>query len=505
MIQKIYTIILLACVLVTSSCSLGLDPLDSYSDVTEGIDEKGNEVVFRDKAAVLSHLQTIYQQMRDRQEHWYLDLLLIAESHSDNAYAGTTGAEVLPFENNAIDGANSVLGRDWDRYMVDVARANRLIVNIDSVTDASLTSAERKQYKAEAQIFRAMVYFDMVRIWGNVPVVTIEGRDITSENITDVYNDYFPDQNTTEEVYQQIEKDLLEALEYAPANNPANKTLFTKSVARALLAKVYAEKPLRDYAKVVQYADQLAADGFGLEEDFNNLFGMNANNTDAKMRNTRESILEAQFFAGSGNWVTWMLGRDLSNYNNQFSWAKWITPSRDLIRVFQAENDEVRFRESVVYYAAGWSNYYPSNNYPFMFKTRSAFNSIIKYRYADILLLKAEALLLGPSTNLTEAAAIIDQVRQRVDLPVLPAAVRNNRDQLLQALMKERRLELAFEGERWFDLVRWEKVEEVMNGVYGRDTGRRPQVYSFTTNSYLLPIPQGVLDQNLKLNQNPGY
>ena len=140
-----------------------------------------------------------------------------------------------------------------------------------------------------------------------------------------------------------------------------------------------------------------------------------------------------------------------------------------------------------------------------MFKTRSAFNSIIKYRYADILLLKAEALLLGPSTNLTEVAAILDQVRQRVDLPVLPAAVRNNRDQLLQALMKERRLELAFEGERWFDLVRWEKVEEVMNGVYGRDTGRRPQVYSFSTNSYLLPIPQGVLDQNLKLNQNPGY
>ncbi|MCL8001095.1 RagB/SusD family nutrient uptake outer membrane protein, partial [Brucella sp. 21LCYQ03] len=168
---------------------------------------------------------------------------------------------------------------------------------------------------------------------GNVPVLTREGRDITSENITDVYDDYFPDQNTQLEVYQQIERDLLEALEYAPTNDPANKTRFTKSVVRALLAKVYAEQPMRDYAKVVQYADQLTADGFALEPDFTNLFGMNSNNTDAKMRNTRESILEAQFFAGNGNWVTWMLGRDLSNYNNQFAWAKWITPSRDLIRV----------------------------------------------------------------------------------------------------------------------------------------------------------------------------
>ena len=62
--------------------------------------------------------------MRDRQEHWYVDLLLISDSHSDNAYAGTTGAEVVPFENNSIEGSNSVLERDWNRYLEDIARAN---------------------------------------------------------------------------------------------------------------------------------------------------------------------------------------------------------------------------------------------------------------------------------------------------------------------------------------------------------------------------------------------
>ena len=69
--------------------------------------------------------------MRDRQEHWYVDLLLISDSHSDNAYAGTTGAEVVPFENNSIEGSNSVLERDWNRYLEDIARANKLICNID--------------------------------------------------------------------------------------------------------------------------------------------------------------------------------------------------------------------------------------------------------------------------------------------------------------------------------------------------------------------------------------
>ena len=108
--------------------SLNYEPLDTYSDVTEGVTSDGTKIVFKDKAAVESHLTTLYNQMRDRQEHWYVDLLLIAESHADNAYAGTTGAEVVPFENNSIEGSNSVLERDWNRYMEDVARANILFV-----------------------------------------------------------------------------------------------------------------------------------------------------------------------------------------------------------------------------------------------------------------------------------------------------------------------------------------------------------------------------------------
>ncbi|MEG1188044.1 MAG: RagB/SusD family nutrient uptake outer membrane protein, partial [Bacteroidales bacterium] len=208
---------------------------------------------------------------------------------------------------------------------------------------------------------------------------------------------------------------------------------------------------------------------------------------------------------GSGNWATWMFGMDLTNPNNNWSWAKWVTPSRDLIKAYENEGDEVRFREAIVFYECDWSNYYPSNHYPFMYKLRSAYSSIIKYRLADIMLLKAEALIMKDAPELEEAANIIDEIRKRAGLGKLPNAVRSDKDQMVDALLKERRLELAFEGQRWFDLVRLNKVEEVMNAVYRKDSGRKAQVNPFNNYSYRLPIPQTVLDKNENMVQNPGY
>ncbi|MDR2681128.1 MAG: RagB/SusD family nutrient uptake outer membrane protein [Tannerella sp.] len=506
------------CSLITAilaSCSLERNPLDSYSDVTEGIATDSVRIVFKDKAAVLSQRQTLYDRLRDGQEHWYLDMLLLGDSHSDNAYAGSPGSETTPFEVNSIEGSNTNLLRDWNGHTSNIGHANLLINNIDDTPDPSLTAAERAQYKAEAQIFRAMLFFDMVRIWGSIPVVTISADDITSDNIDEIYSQHFPSQNTEEEAYRQIEKDLLEALPNAPATSSGDKTIYSKAVANALLAKVYAEKPLRDYAKVIQYCDAVAADGIDLVDDFSDLFGVNLQDNsqpasqtnlaiDAKARNTKESILEAQFLPGYPNWVTWMFGRALENWPFYFEWAKWITPSLDLVRAFNAEGDTKRLNETVVYYPCGWNIYYPASNYAFMYKCRSGFNSIIKFRYADILLLKAEALILG-SGDLNGAAAIINRIRARAGLSNLSGSITGNKDAMLNALLKERRLELALEGQRWFDLVRLDKVEEVMNAVYAKDERRPAQLYAFDVNSYRLPIPQVAIDQNPNLVQNPGY
>ena len=509
-------LILFALACLAASCSLDYDPLDTYSDVTEGVANDSVTVVFKDKAAVLSYRTTIHDRYRTRQEHWYLDMLLLNESHADNAYAGSPGNETTPFEVNSIEGSNSNLYRDWQRYMEDVGVVNLLISNIDAVPDPALTAAERAQYKAEALIFRSMIYFDMARIWGNVPLITTTAGDITSENVAEVYDSYFPPQTSELEVYQQIEQDLLAALNDAPDNDPADKTQFSKTLARTLLAKIYAEKPLRNYDKVIQYCDAVGADGIDLENDFSTLFGVMLEDPSKpvgqdnkaiapRTRNSKEVIYEAQYFTGNGTWLAWMFGRTLEDWTFYFEWAKWITPSRDLLKAFQDAGDTKRLNETIVWYECGWSIYYPANNYPFMYKCRSAYSNMIKYRYADLLLLKAEALIMKDSPDLAGAATIINRIRQRAGLGTLPASATANKDALLEAYLKERRLELALEGERWFDLVRLDKVEEVMNAVYAKDAGRPAQQYPFTQNSYKLPIPQVVIDQNPNLVQNPGY
>jgi hypothetical protein len=497
-----------------ASCEMDYDPIAVYSDVSEGVTSDSIQIEFKDKAAVLEHRKTLLNLYENGQEHWCLDMLLLAEVHADNAYAGSPGAETTPFEVNSIEGSNINLKRDWNAHMANVAQTNKLIENIDDVSDPALTEAEKNQFKAEAKILRAMIYFDMVRIWGNVPLVTKQAGDITSETIEEVYPAYFPPQTDALTIYQQIETDLLEGLESAPENNPEDKTLLSKSVAKALLAKVYAEKPLRDYNKVIQYADELTADGFELVEEYGDLFGVvlsdpnqppsNENRAiEAKLRNSKETIYEAQYFPGNTNWVTWMFGRPLEEWNASFTWLKWITPSRDLIRTFESEQGDKRLEETVVFYEADWNLYYPADNYAFMYKTRSAYNSIIKLRYADILLLKAEALIANG--DFTGAAEIINQTRRRAGLNDLPASATASEESITTAYLKERRLELAMEGQRWFDLVRLNKVEEVMNAVFETDEGRPDLEYPFTELSYILPIPQDIIDQNPNLVQNPGY
>lgn len=499
--------LLLSCLFVgvLTSCTLNYDPVSSYTELTNGTPSDNEQILLKDRDAAVSQRQVLYQLLRNRQEHWYLDLELIAESHSDNAYAGTTGAEVVPFENNGLDASNPDLERDWDRYLEDIAQSNVLINGLDYLLKKNLVSQdEYNQWQAEGKIFRALVLFDMCRIWGGVPLITKVAQTITSSNIKEIYPIYYPAKTTAAECYKQIESDLTSALQYAPDMKTSDKTLLSKTVAQAMLAKVYAEKPIRDYNKVVEYADMVKSTaGLTLESDYSNLFGFDSTTQDCKKRNTSESILEIQYQTGDANWASWMFGRDLTSYDFYFTWAKWITPSRDLIKAFDDEGDVIRKNESIVYYACSWSNYYPANNYPFMYKARSGVNSIIKLRLADILLLEAEAKVnLG---SLGDAATLVNQIRNRVNLANLPSSVTSDKTAMADAVLKERRLELAFECQRWFDLCRNDKVEPVMNAVYAKDSGRLAQKRTFDKNSYLLPIPQTALDKNNNLTQNPGY
>ena len=481
-------------------CSLEQDPISDPTELTEGVLNDSVAAVLKDKQAAIDQRKNLYELLRNRQEHWSLDMLLIAEAHSDNAYAGTTGAEVVPYETNSIDASNSVLSRDWTRYLADVAQANVLINGLDELKAKNLVSdAEYRQWQAEGRIFRALIMFDMARLWGSFPVITSIAKTISSDNVEEVYPTYFPPKMTSEECYQQVISDLEDGAQNAPDFSQTDRTLLTKTVAQAMLAKVYAERPVQDYAKVIEYAEKVRnTAGLSLEADFSTLWGYDEEKKDCVKRNTTEGILEVHYSTGNGNWETWMYGRQLDNWDYYFTWAKWITPSRDLISDFNAEGDDIRFNESVVYYECTWANYYPASHYPFMYKCRSSYNNRYKLRLADILLMEAEAY--AHQGNAQQAASLVNQIRQRVNLKDIDAS-----GDMVEKVLHERRLELAFEGQRWFDLCRNGKVEQYMNAVYAKDAGRLEQKRLYDENSYLLPLPQTALDENINLEQNPGY
>ena len=487
------------------SCSLNYEPISDPTELTEGKQTDTTTAVLANKAAALNQLKVVYEVFRTRQENLHLDMLLIADCHSDNAYVGTTGAEVVPFETNTLDGGNPDLLRDWDRYLEDIAKSNVLINGIEQLkAKGEINDTEYRQLRAQGQIFRGLMMFRMARYWGSFPVITTIGKTITSKNIHEVFPTYFPPRSTVEECYQQIINDLEYAVENAPDFDRTDRTRLTKTVAQAMLAKVYAEKPKQDYSKVVKYAeDVINTSGLELEPEFVTLWGWDDVAKDCVKRNTSEGILEVHWTTGNGNWESWMYGRCLENYDSNFTWAKWVTPSRDILKDFQNENDTIRLNQSVVYYDCKWSNYYPADHYPFMYKLRSGYNNVYVLRLADIILMEAEAqAYLG---NLTKSAELVNMVRVRVKLPRLTADKTASKEKMIETVLHERRLELAFEGERWFDLCRNNKVEKVMNTLKTRDSGRLELKRMYNEHSYLLPIPQKAIDLNSNLQQNPGY
>ena len=482
---------------IMSACSLDRSPVSDFSELNVGgTTSTGSTVKFKTRQEMETQYNTMYNQLSNgRIESWILDYMVYSDTHADNSYRGATDLELAQLEQQKQDGNNKNINRDWDNYFGIVGAANSVICNIDSVPDASLTAAERKQWKSEALILRSMIYFDMVRLWGEVPLILVEPVAITAANITTVYPLYYPPRDSVQKVYHQIIQDLNIALETggAPAINPNNKFRFSRTVANALLAKIYAEKPLRDYSKVIQYCTEVEKD-VTLVQNYGDLFDMNAANTDAKYRNTSESIFEISF-AGGGNWITWMCGLDLSSSTSTYDWKKWLTPSRDLIDAFDKAGDTERKKQTIVNGDVSWSLHYPSKGYPFMYKIRSKFQSVIKIRLADILLLKAEAFV--EQGNTANATALVNQIRTRAKLPSLSTV---NADDVLN----ERRLELAFEGQRWFDLVRTGKVITVMNALNKRDVGRLP-MDAVNADLTILPIPQPQIDKNPSMVQNPGY
>ena len=414
-----------------------------------------------------------------------LDRITNGDVWSDNCYAGGDNPDNISIDLFTYSALNGNIARDWNDAFGIIGNINIAISQISLCKDPALTATRKNQMLGEASFMRAFTYFDLVRLYGRVPIML---KPVDQKSSETLINSTLVPQSSVDSVYDAIRNDLWFARANVENDNvPPNKMIVTKGAVNSILAKVYATMPTPNWDSVAYYCDQVIPN-YSLVTDFNFLW-------DNNHKNNSESIWEFNYVGWNvvGNWIPSQFIGD--------GWKKFETPSNDLINAFNG--DPIRFNASITYVNYGWDDAYwkNKNSYPIVSKyndPNNGTNDFYQVRLADILLLRAEAY--NAKGNLTGAAALVNQVRSRVGLSATPAA---NQTDMALAIEKERRLELAFEGQRWFDLVRTGRAIAVMNAQ--KDGNGNPLNYNAQSYQLIYPIPQTQLDLNPLLKQNPNY
>lgn len=465
-----------ALALLSTSCVESFLDREPISEVTQGN-------FFQTGADAEAALVAAYDALQS--EYYIFDRFTNGDVISDNCYAGGDNPNNFQLDEFRIAPNNGNVERDW-RYLYEaISRANAVIDNVGGIEAADLTEARKSEILGEARFLRATHYFQLVNLWGGVPLILQKVNSTDPEVV-------FQPRVTEENIYAAIVSDLEIAIDLLPASWPSRQERATKGAAEATLAKAYAHQPNADWNAVKTHAEAVINSGtYALLSNYNSLW-------DGSNENSAESIFEVQYIGGTNeaNWGPQLwLPPSLTGDN----WRKFNTPANDLLTAFDTMNDDVREDASILMEGGlPWRDPdYTTGVIPFPFKQRraggfSSPNNFILLRLADIILLAAEA-----NTELNDLGAAktqLNRVRRRVGLPEVTT---NDQNTLREAIQQERRLELAFEGHRWFDLKRTGKAVEVMNALN--------RGYDVTEEKLLFPIPQSELDRNPRLTQNPGY
>jgi tetratricopeptide (TPR) repeat protein len=487
----------IALLLVAGSISFSMLSCNKFTDI-DPISEATSENAYSTRQEAEAGLIGAYDALQ--QEYYIWDNIIFSDIISDNYYAGGDNPEIFAADKLQVAPTNSRLFNNWTQLYSGILRANTVLDKIPTIQDPNLDEGgRREEILGEAHFLRALHYFNLVKMFGGVPLVLTTGASSP--------NEYQIARATEQEVYQQIIADLEQAVGSLPDKfsdeSSVNKARATKGAANALLAKVYAQKADRDYNKVLEHCDAVinSPAGYSLLSNFADLF-------DGSHYNNAESILEVQFVGGAeANFGPQML---LPPSLSGDTWRKFMTPSHDLVNAFDSESDEIRKNSSILFESVSWLDEFWNNkansSIPFAFKWKSASgwastNRQYVLRLADIVLLKAEAL--NELGRTAEARDALNQIRQRVKISLSTVA---DQEALKTAILKERRLELCQEGQRWEDLKRNGEALTAMNNLNEVDLRTsQPVNYNMTEGKLLLPIPQQEINRNPQLVQNPGY
>lgn len=464
---------------------------------------------YKDQTEALAGLVAVYDVMR-KNSGGFENMITMMNAGSDDHYAGgggaSDGAGIQSFSNYTID-ANTIPRSFWSDHYQGIFRANFLLTKLP---DVPMDEALKTRYTAEVKALRANYYFNLVRMFKNIPLIT---APLSSSEFNTVV------QATSADVYAQIENDLTEAIANLPATvTAAEAGRFSKGAARALLGKVYLYEnkntlAAAEFEAVNGTPGGTSQFGYKLLDNYNNLWVVtNKFNT--------ESILEvAHTNASSTGWGNWGSGSDEGNSTNVMcgprSYKRNSDPAPDLpsgwsFNVITEDyydfiKTDPRFGATVLdmkaLKAGGFADYiggYQDTGY-FLNKftprksdvTTGTGEPVLNYkqnsyviRLADTYLMEAEAL----GGTGARAQALLNAVRDRAYGDTAHRVTVS-----LATIADERRLELGGEGHRFFDLVRTAKASSVL-GNRGFTAGKNE----------IFPIPFKELE-NTQLVQNPNY
>ncbi|RZL16241.1 MAG: RagB/SusD family nutrient uptake outer membrane protein [Pedobacter sp.] len=438
--------------------------------------------------------------------------MVVTSIRSDDADKGSTptdgGADVIGMDNFPAL-TNGRVNTLWGEYYVMINRCNEIIDQVRNKTNISATDEQKNQAEAEAKFLRGYSYFFLVRAYGRVPLV---------DKLTTVSTN--TPQSTPEQIYALIESDLQYAATHLPVSWEKKYVgRSTKGAANGILAKAYLYQ--KKWAQAMATANAVMTSGqYDLSTPYTTIFGETG-------ENSKESVFEIQGTGRAGTPVG-EIGIQYTNMQGvrgpgiwDLGWG-WNMPSATLEAAY--EPGDPRKARTILYTSTattpGVTIYgettplgLPNPKYNQKSHSAPAYRALYNHlkgwwmnvrilRYADVVLMYAEAANeLGGATNTTNSLSALNSVRARArgnNPNVLPNVTTTVQAELRDAIRQERRIELAMEHERFFDIVRWGIDAEAMQ--FAGKTNYNPN------RDRLLPIPQQQIDLSKGvLTQNPGY
>jgi starch-binding outer membrane protein, SusD/RagB family len=500
--RKINYILFLISLLVVASCSKDFLDRSSKENISTGSFYKTSDDAI---AAINAAYNPLMRQKLYNLRIWSLDIVAGNSEVGGDPSNSNDGSETKNMANFATATDNASALDIWRGPWPGIQYCN---IVLDKVPSIEMDSALKQRILGEAEFLRGMYYFILVRLFGDVPLITKPYWGYADE-------DTRPHRIDKSLIYEQIISDFSDALVKLPlcetySGDDVGRA--SKGSAAGMLAKVYLTlgKTASNWERVVSLCDTLATWGYDLNEDY-------STNFDPENENSIESVFEIQYKGNSTDAFADDSPASLTtNYMGPRGavlttcGAGWDQPTQEFVDSY--EEGDLRKDKTIFYegcplfdgkeYKSSYAHitgylvrkYIVPGSYIKDWNNGSPLNFPV-LRYADVLLMKAEAL---NELDRTEEAEIpLNLVRSRAGLIGVKGLSKSD---FREKVLHERRIELAFEGDRWFDLVR------INDGQYALDFLHSIGKTSATSKHLLLPVPQIDIDANPNLlPNNPGY